>query len=336
MNCHAGTPEPSYEDAMNKQNNTTAAVSGRRRIIGLIISIALSAAGAIPMASAADRHAATFGSPEQAADALAEAWNSGSKRELLKIFGPAGEKLVSSGDPVAEKEARTRLASAYAEQHRIEVEAGRKAVIVMGKDEWSYPIPLIKQGEVWRFDVKAGAQQIIDRRIGRNELNAIKVCHAYVEAQREYAAIDRTGDGVREYARRVASTKGKHDGLYWTALKDEEESPLGPLAAAAEAQGYSAASAEGRKPFHGYLYRILTRQGENAHGGAQDYVVEGHLAGGFALVAFPATYGDSGVMTFIINQHGIVFEKNLGANTAKIARRMKAYDPDPTWKVVQK
>ena len=305
----------------------------RLRLAGLVLSVALAAANpfssACGAAFAAD--ARTFSSPEQAAAALAAAWRSGGKNEILAIFGPAAERLVSSGDPIAEKEARERLASSYDDAHRLELEGADKAVIVLGKEEWPYPIPLVKRGALWRFDVKAGAQQIIDRRIGRDELNAIEVCRAYVEAQREYAAQDRLGDGLHEYARRVASAADKRDGLYWPISQGEDESPLGPLVAGAEAEGFGAASAEGRAPFHGYYYRILTRQGKSAPGGAQDYLVKGHLTGGFALVAFPATYGDSGVMTFIVNQNGVVFQKNLGPDTVRIARRMSEYDPDKTW-----
>ncbi|MGA2793394.1 MAG: DUF2950 domain-containing protein [Roseiarcus sp.] len=326
------------EDATMSQNQSAAGALRRPRmtgLTGLVLSIALAVSAALPSAGAAAVAQRTFSSPEQAAEALAAAWRSGDKSEVLAIFGSAADKLVNSGDVVAEKAARERLASSYDEAHRLDLEGADKAVIVLGKDEWPYPIPLLKQGAGWRFDVKAGAEQIIDRRIGRNELNAIAVCRAYVEAQREYAGKDRLGDGLRQYAQRVASTEGKHDGLFWRTPEGGEESPLGPLVVAAEAQGYRAASAEGRAPFHGYFYRILTRQGQSAPGGARDYLANGHLTGGFALVAFPATYGDSGVMTFIVSQDGIVFEKNLGPNTADVARRIAAYDPDATWRVAQ-
>jgi hypothetical protein len=301
------------------------------RLAGLITAIAASTAGVLHPATAIAGEQRAFLSPDQAAETLAAAWQSGSKDELLAIFGPAGERLVSSGDPVAEKQARDRLAASYAESHHIEAE-GEKATIVLGKDEWPYPIPLIKQGANWRFDAKAGAEQIIDRRIGRNEMNAIQVCRAYVEAQRDYAAKDRMGPGLREFAQKVDSSEGKFDGLYWQQAAGKEESPLGPLVAAAEAKGYGVASAEGTEPFQGYLYKILTRQGAKAPGGAKDYVVNGHMTGGFALVAFPAKYGSSGVMTFVVNQDGIVFEKNLGPDTANIARDMTEFDPDATWK----
>ena len=220
----------------------------RLRLAGLVLSLALAASvfsSADGGAFAAD--ARTFSSPEQAAAALAAAWRSGGKSEILAIFGSAADRLVSSGDPIAERQARERLASSYDEAHRLETEGADKAVIVLGKEEWPYPIPLVKRDAGWRFDVKAGAEQIIERRIGRDELDAIAVCHAFVEAQRDYAAKDRLGDGLHEYARRVASAGNKRDGLYWPTLQSEEESPLGPLVAAAEVEGFGAASAEGRR-----------------------------------------------------------------------------------------
>jgi hypothetical protein len=328
-----GDRDKLQEVEMLTPNQRVPELLPRLRLAGLALSVALAAASPISSAGggAFAAEARTFSSPEQAAAALAAAWRSGGKNEILAIFGSAADRLVSSGDPIAEKEARERLASSYDDAHRLETEGADKAVIVLGKEEWPFPIPLVKRGAGWRFDVKAGAGQIIDRRIGRDELNAIEVCHAYVEAQRDYAAKDRLGDGLHEYARRVASAGNRRDGLYWPISQGEEESPLGPLVAAAEAEGFGAASAEGRAPFHGYYYRILTRQGKNAPGGAQDYVVKGHLTGGFALVAFPAAYGDSGVMTFIVNQNGVVFQKNLGPNTIFLARRMSEYDPDATW-----
>jgi hypothetical protein len=288
-------------------------------------------AGPLPPARAAER-GEVFASPEQAAEALAAAWHSGRRAALRAIFGPAAVRLVSSGDPVAEHQAREKLAASYDARHQIETDGTSKAVLILGDDAWPYPIPLVKQAAGWRFDVKAGAEQVLDRRIGRNELHAIEVCRAYVEAQRDYAANDPLG-GRHEYAQRLASVGQMHDGLYWRVAPGEAESPLGPLVAAAEARGYRVASAEGRAPFQGYFYRILTRQGDNASGGAKNYIVGGHMTGGFALVAFPATYGNSGVMTFVVNQDGIVFEKNLGRNTAAIARRMTTFDPDESWRI---
>jgi len=318
-----------------RANGTLAAVLWQSLSAAVLLSVATFAACTLPAASATAAGQKMFASPEAAVKALAAAWRSGKKRDLLVIFGRAGGKLVSSGDPVAEKQAREKLASSFDEAHRLESEGERKVIIVLGKDEWPYPIPLVRQGSTWRFDVNAGAQQIIDRRVGRNELNAIEVCRAYVEAQRDYASEDRLGDGLHEYAERVLSSEGKHDGLYWQSSQGAEESPLGPLIATAEAEGYGKKSAEGQAPFHGYFYRILTRQGKSASGGARDYKVNGHLTGGFALVAFPARYGDSGIMTFVVNQDGIVFEKNLGPKTVSIAGRITEYNPDQTWKIVR-
>jgi hypothetical protein len=315
---------------MTRGKETRAEILRRAKRAGFAFALMLAAA--LPSAETAMAQK-TFTSPEAAADALAAAWRNGGEKQLLALFGAAGEKLVKSGDPVAERQVREKLAASYAEGHHLNAEGADKAVIILGKEDWPYPIPLVKQGASWRFDVAAGAEQIIERRIGRNELAAIEVCRAYVAAQRDYAA--KNSGGPPEYAMKVVSSEGKRDGLYWQSPAGSEESPLGPLVAAAEAQGYDAKSAEGRAPFHGYLYKILTRQGKAARGGDRDYVVDGHLTGGFALVAFPAEYGQSGVMTFIVNQNGIVHEKNLGPETAEIAHEMSAYDPDPSWKPVQ-
>lgn len=279
----------------------------------------------------------TFASPEQAAAALAAAWHDGGTGDLLTIFGAEGEALVNSGDPVAERNARDRLAAAYDHRHRIDGAGDEARTLVIGEEDWPYPIPLVAQDGGWRFDARQGEEQILDRRIGRNELHAIAVCRVYVEAQRDYATRSRPDGGAPEYARKVTSSAGAHDGLYWPVTGGsvaEEQSPLGPLAAAAEAEGYGAAAAAGKAPFEGYYYRILTRQGPHAHGGARDYLDKGRMTGGFALVAFPAQYGNSGVMTFIVNQNGIVYEKDLGADTATAARHLAAYDPDPTWRIV--
>ena len=317
---------------MVKTNPDASSVLKALRIAGSTLAILSLLVSAPTDARAAVANQKTFASPEQAGDALAAAWRRGSKTDLLKIFGPAGVKLVSSGDAIADKRAKARLASEYDTQHKIESEGERKALLVIGKGEFPFPIPLVKQASVWRFDTKAGEEEILNRRIGRNELNAIEVCRAYVESQREYAAKDNLGKGFHGYAMKIASTNDKHDGLYWRTKAGEEESPLGPLVARAAAEGYSAISANMRAPYHGYYYKILTRQGANAPGGASDYIAKGHMTGGFALVAFPAKYGNSGIMTFVVNQDGIVFEKNLGPHTTKIARQMTEYNPDQTWK----
>ncbi len=286
--------------------------------------------GSVPAAGAEQE---TFANPQQAVDSLVTAVRTSNKRELLRILGPQGAKLIFSGDRVADRQGREEFVSAYDEAHQIEQKAGDKATLVIGKDAWPFPIPVVRQNSVWRFDTAAGAQEILNRRIGRNELNVIQVCRAYVDAQREYFAKKREGNGVREYARRFKSSPGKHDGLYWAVKPGEEESPFGPLVASATAEGYGGVHKKGRRsPYHGYYYRILKRQGKNAPGGAKDYIVDGHMTGGFALLAFPAKWGDSGIMTFIVNQDGIVFEKNLGPDTAQIAPKITEFNPDLSWK----
>ncbi len=295
--------------------------------VGLGVAL-LSATVAVRAAEPAQQ---TFASPEQAAAALAEAWGQGDKAALMKIFGPGGAKLISSGDPVADAEAKRRLAAEYNAAHRIENESEGKAVLSIGKDDFPFPIPLVQEAAAWHFDTKAGAEEILDRRIGHNELIAIDVCHAYVEAQRAYAAQYSSGKGPGEYAQRLHSSAGKHDGLYWAAETTADESPLGPLVASARAEGYGPNTTGKPRPYHGYYFKILTQQGANAPGGAKDYVVNGHMTGGFAMIAFPAKYGDSGIMTFIVDQTGIVFEKNLGPGTDAAARAIAAYDPDESW-----
>jgi hypothetical protein len=332
MNTHLYSNGPSGDNTImiNPNQSRRQKLLHMATIAGAASAILLLSMSASTLAATTNQ--TTFTSPEQAGDALAVAWRNDDKDALLKIFGPAGIRLVSSGDLVAEKEAREKLASEYAVQHKIETVDARKALLVIGNDEFPYPIPLVKQGQAWRFDTRAGAEEILDRRIGRNELNAVEVCRAYVEAQREYASKDPQKSGLHEYATKFASASDKHDGLYWPARADDEESPLGPLIANAAGEGYGTANAQMWAPYHGYYYRILTQQGANLSGSETSYVVNGHMTGGFALIAFPAKYGDSGVMTFVVNQNGIVLEKDLGTQTAKIARHIEDYSPDRTWK----
>jgi hypothetical protein len=279
----------------------------------------------------ADGQQETFSTPENAARALVAASRNDDMAQLLKVLGPQAQRLISSGDPVADNEGRERFTDAYDASHDVEKQGDNKAVLVIGDEEWPLPIPLLRENGRWRFDTASGQQEILNRRIGRNELKVIDVCRAYVEAQRDYAAQHRLPDGRVEYAQRIVSAHGRHDGLYWPVEEGEEESPLGPLMAQARAEGYDAMTHEKPQPYHGYYYRILKQQGKNAPDGQKSYIAGGHMTGGFALVAFPAQYGDSGIMTFIVNQHGIVFEKNLGADTPRIAMRMTQYDPDKSW-----
>lgn len=328
-----GLKDPRNEDAMNNQlANRREPRHPLRLLASGVLSIAAVTSVFFSPGVAAQQ---TFASPQKAAAALDAAWRSGRNAEVIAVLGAGADRLVRSGDPVAERDAKDRLASAYADEHRIEFAGKHKAHLILGAEAWPYPIPLVQQKGGWQFDVKSGASQIIDRRIGRNELSAIDVCHVYVQAQRDYAATDPLGQGRHEYALRIGSSSGTHDGLYWPAASGAPDSPLGPLVAVAEAHGYDIGSADANVPFRGYQFRILTRQGAGAPGGAHDYIVDGHLTRGFALVAFPARYGDSGVMTFVVNQDGIVFEKNLGPQTTAIAQHMTEYDPDRTWKIVR-
>jgi hypothetical protein len=277
-----------------------------------------------------------FASPEEAVQALVAAVKADDKKEMLAILGPVGKELISSGDEVADKAGREKFVKAYDEMNKLEKESADKIVLHIGTDDWPLPIPIVKKNNTWVFDTKAGKEEMLNRRIGRNELNVIDVLHAYVDAQREFASKNCKGSGMVEFAQKFISTKGKHDGLYWESKEGEEMSPLGPLVAQAAKEGY-AKNNEGitLSPFHGYYYKILKGQGKHATGGAYDYVVKGKMILGFALVAYPAQYGNSGIMSFMINQEGIIYEKNLGKNTERIANAMKKFDPDKTWKKVE-
>jgi hypothetical protein len=282
---------------------------------------------------AAEGSQKSFKSPEEAVKALAEAVKGNDTKELLAIFGSSGKELVSSGDKVADEAGRERFTKAYEEMNKLVIENDTKVILHVGNGDWPFPIPVVKKGEYWLFDTMAGREEILNRRIGRNELNAIQVCLAYVDAQREYVLKDRDGDKLLEYAQRFISRKGEKNGLYWEGKEGEPQSPLGPLVAKAATEGYSGKRPVGRRsPYHGYYYKILKSQGKNAPGGEYDYVVNGKMIGGFALVAYPAEYGNSGIMTFIVNQDGVVYEKDLGKETEKIATAMKKFNPDKTWK----
>jgi len=274
----------------------------------------------------------TFATPQEAAQALVDAAEKNDTAALLLLFGPQGKDVVESGDPAEDKNARAAFAARAHEAMQIEPEPGNpsRATIVTGNNHWPLPIPLVRQDGQWRFDVADGRMEILARRIGRHELTAIDVCRAYVEAQMEYAANDREGDGVLKYAQRISSSPGKNDGLY------REGRPDNPVPKAF-ADAAAVMFAEGKKPvpYHGYYFHILKAQGPDAAGGAANYVVNGKMFGGFAMVAFPAEYGVSGIKTFIVNHLGIVYEKDLGAKTATLARQMKTFNPDKTWRPVE-
>ncbi|RZN13416.1 DUF2950 domain-containing protein [Bradyrhizobium sp. Leo121] len=284
---------------------------------------------ALPITSAHAQQA--YPSPEGAAAALAAAVKTGEKRAVLKVLGKDAEDIIASGDDVADAETRERFVSAYEAKHSIKAEGNKKATLILGADDFPFPIPLVNNRDGWEFDSAAGRLEILYRRIGRNELDAIQTALAFVDAENEYADKDRTGDGAGLYAQRIVSTPGKKDGLFWR--DDRDQSPLGELAAQAATEGYKA-GAEGSAPYHGYYFRILKGQGPNAPGGAVNYVVKGKMIGGFGLIAYPAEYGNSGVMTFMVNHAGTVYQKDLGERTAVIAKRTYLFDPDQTWKKV--
>jgi hypothetical protein len=275
----------------------------------------------------------SFISPEEAVNAFVTASRAGNKSELRRILGPQGDKLISSGDPVADKNGRGKFLAAYDDGHKLESDGENKKILVIGNEEWPMPIPLVRTSAGWIFDTAAGEEEILNRRIGHNELVIIEICRTYVEAQREFSEQHQLPDGKVEYAEKFISSPGKHDGLYWPVSNGEEESPLGPLIADARTEGYvNAGKHAASTPYHGYYFKILKRQGSDAAGGAKNYAPKGRMTDGFAMVAFPAKYGDSGIMTFIVNQNGIVYQKNLGPHTAVIAEKMVAYNPDSGWK----
>ncbi len=274
-----------------------------------------------------------YKTPQDAVDALVATGRSGDQKAALIVLGRGGEDIISSGDNVSDDAVRQQFVASYDAKHAITMEGDSKAVLVIGDNDYPFPIPIARnKNGTWSFDTEAGRREILYRRIGHNELDAIQTCLAYVDAQKEYASKDRTGAGANVYAGRFVSSPGKKDGLYWPAAPGEEQSPLGELFAVASKQGYRAG--EGRSPYHGYYYKILTKQGPAATGGAVDYVVNGNMIGGFALVAYPAQYRNSGVMTFIVNYAGTVFQKDLGHDTANIAEDMTSFNPDQAWKKV--
>ena len=287
------------------------------------------------LSSAAAAQQKTFPSAADAVKAAISAAKSNDDKELLAIFGTSAKELILSGDPVADKQRRAQFIKAFDEKNRLVVE-GDNTILVIGKDEWPFPIPLVKKNDAWVFDTAKGREEILNRRIGDNELAAIQVTLAYFDAQREYAQKDRDGDGLLEYAQKIRSDSAKKNGLFWEAKTGEEASPLGPFAVRAVKEGYAQnVKADKPAPFYGYYYRILSAQGKDAPGGAYSYVVKGNMIGGFALVAYPAEYGNSGVMSFIVNHNGKVFQKDLGKNTASVASAMKEYNPDSTWSEVK-
>jgi len=298
----------------------------------LVAAIIVAASLAIATSSCAFAQE-DYNTPQAAVDALVATARSGDQKAALVVLGREGEDIISSGDKVSDNAVRARFVTSYDAKHQITMDGDNKAILVIGDNDYPFPIPMVRnKNGTWSFDTEAGRREVLYRRIGHNELDAIQTSLAYVDAQNDYAAQDRTGAGTGVYAQRFVSTPGKKDGLYWPITPGEEQSPLGELFAAASKQGYRAG--EGRSPYHGYYYKILTKQGPATEGGAADYIVDGKMIGGFALVAYPAEYRNSGVMTFIVNYAGTVFQKDLGPDTADIAEHMMSFNPDSTWKKV--
>jgi hypothetical protein len=295
----------------------------------LFLVLQLTLAGAV---RAEDAPQKSFASPREALTALLEANKTDNLTALNEILGPAAAGLVSSGDDTQDKNDRAQFVRLYEAHHRLQKSAPGTLTLLIGKNEWPLPIPLVKSAGQWRFDSEAGAKELLYRRIGANELAAIRVARALHQAQLEYAAAAHDGDPPGLYAQRFRSSPNKQDGLYWPAAEGEAVSPAGPLVADAEAAGYETGK---RQPFHGYYFRILKSQGPHARGGAKDYVVDGKMSGGFAILAYPVEFGASGIMTFLVSARGRVYEKDLGEGTAETAQAMSSFDPDPSWKALK-
>lgn len=302
------------------------------RAVGMITLVSM--LGAASSALAAEAKQKTYATPEEAVKDLIVSIKSGDAKAVMAVLGQGSRDIVQSGDAVADKAGRERFVKSYEEASRLEKAGDAKVVLSTGRDNWPFPIPIVKHAAVWRFDAKQGREEILNRRIGRNELAVIQVAQAYVDAQREYYLRNPQNDKLLYYAQKFISAPGKRDGLYYPTKAGERPSPLGPNVERAKAAGYEKGkSAAGQAvPYHGYYYRILRRQGPGAPGGAYDYVAQGKMIGGFALIAWPATYGNSGVMTFIVNHDGVVYEKDLGPETAETVRKTNRFNPDGSWK----
>ncbi len=313
---------------MTHRSAASAGSSGPWRW-ALTMLAALSLGGA---AIADDAAPQTFSSARAALTALIDANKANDTAALDRILGPAAASLINSGDETQDRNDRARFAALYEEHHRLQRTAPGTLTLLVGKSEWPLPIPLVKSGTEWHFDTEAGAQELLYRRIGANELAAIQVARALRAAQLEYAKGSHDGHPRGAYAQRLKSTTGTQDGLYWPVADGEPPSPAGPLVADAESAGYDT---DKRQPFHGYYFRVLTGQGDHAHGGARSYLKDGQMTEGFAILAYPVEYRASGVMTFLVSRRGTVYQKDLGESTATEAAAMQTFDPDPSWKALK-
>jgi len=269
----------------------------------------------------------TFSSPDEASNALVTAMQNNDEKSLLDILGPEGSQIVSSGDDAEDAKSRTNFVQRYQQMHRLVEEPSGMTVLYIGAENWPTPIPLVTKGNLWYFDTEAGRMEILSRRIGRNEISAIRVCQELVAAQKEYYTLQN-----HQYAQKILSDEGTHNGLYWKAADGEPQRPIGPLVAAAVAEGYAPNRGGAPVPYRGYYFHILTRQGKHGPGGAKSYVVNGRMTGGFAFLAYPSEYRSSGVMTFVVTEDGVVYQKDLGKKTGVIAKAMNQYNPDSHWK----
>jgi hypothetical protein len=277
--------------------------------------------------AAQEKSQKTFSSPEDASQALVAAAQNNDEKTMLEILGPDAQDIVSSGDPTQDAENHTNFARKYQEMHRFVKEPDGSLMLYIGAENWPAPIPLAMKGNAWLFDTESGKKEILFRRIGRNELSAIRICQELVTAQKDYYAMQHN-----EYAKQIFSDEGLHNGLYWKVSDDEPQSPIGPLVASAVAEGYAKSNAGRPTPYRGYFFHILRRQGKHAPGGARNYIVNGKMTEGFAFTAYPAEYRSSGVMTFVVNEDGIVYQKDLGKKTESLGKATQEYNPDPTWR----
>jgi hypothetical protein len=318
---------------MSRQFSTARFV----RLLGLMILVASFASFTVPHAAAQQATQKTFDSPGKAADAMYDAAKAGDTKALMQIFGPDSKELLASGDPVADKDTREKVVKKYEEMHRLVTEPNKSVTLFIGAENWPFPIPIVEKNKVWFFDTEKGKKEVLLRRIGRNETFTIGTLQSLVDAQNEYMSTTHDQDSTKQYAQKILSDEGKHNGLYWKTAPGEPASPIGPLIAQATREGYEkGATASKAVPFHGYFYRILTRQGKDARGGAMSFMsADGKLTKGFAFIAYPAEYRNSGVMTFIVGKNGQVYQKDLGPNTEKIASTVTDFNPDKTWSVTE-
>ncbi len=285
----------------------------------------------LPVSALAAPTPKTFATPEEAAAALAAAYQADDRKAVVDILGDKAGRLVFSGDRVIDRHERMWFLSLYDEGQEVVPDGEERAVLQIGKDGQPYPIPILKKESRWRFDASEGHEELLSRRISKTELTALNVVTAFVDAQREYRESDPTGSGLAEYAQRFRSSPGQHDGLYWEDMPSKAEGPMAVLAEAASREGYVPSKGGELPVYRGYFYKILTAQGPRADGGAREYIINGHMTDGYALVAFPARYGISGIMTFMVNQDGVIYQKDIGRRTGEIGRKMTRFDPDNTW-----